>query len=97
MQDCFHAKNEIGFVNIMIDFKDDLGKINLEKLRTKEQEDLAQMLSEKYKIPYTDLFLIPVNIDALKNVEEKVARLAHIAPFRISGKTLHIATTTPKD
>ena len=53
----------------MVKFDEELEKKNLEKLRSKEQEALARMLSERYDIPYTDLFLVPVNTDALQKID----------------------------
>jgi len=81
----------------MVQFDEELRKKNIAELRIKEQENLAQMLSEKYSLPYTDLSLVPINIDALKEVPEKDAREARLAPFRITGKTLHIAAASPQD
>ncbi len=81
----------------MVDFEEETGKSNVAILRAKEQENLAQLLSEKYGLPYTDLTLVPINTDALKEVSEEEARAANIAPFRLTGKTLHIAATSPKD
>ncbi|MBI3075077.1 MAG: type II/IV secretion system protein [Parcubacteria group bacterium] len=81
----------------MVQFEEELQQKNTAALRIKEQEDLAQMLSVKYGLPYTDLTLVPVNIDALKEVSEADARAAKIAPFRVVGKVLHIATVSPKD
>ena len=79
----------------MVQFDEELQKKNLAELRVKEQENLAQRLSGKYGLPYTDLSLIPVNIDALKEVPEAEARAARIAPFKIAGKNISVATTTP--
>src|SRR3989344_3035664 len=79
----------------MVQFDEELQKKNLAELRVKEQENLAQRLSGKYGLPYTDLSLIPVNIDALKEVPEAEAPAARIASFKIAGKNISVATTTP--
>ncbi len=42
----------------------------LSQLRHKEEEDTVRMLSEKHKIPYADLAIVPVNVDALGLVPE---------------------------
>ncbi|MBI1998752.1 MAG: type II/IV secretion system protein [Parcubacteria group bacterium] len=55
------------------------------------------MLSVKYGLPYTDLTLVPVNIDALKEMSEADARAAKVAPFRVVGKVLHIAVVSPEN
>lgn len=81
----------------MVTFDEEKRESNIAELRVKEQENLAQVLSEKYGLPYTDLSLVPTNIDALKEVNEKEAREAKIAPFRVKGKTLHIAILSPRD
>ncbi len=81
----------------MVDFAEEKSESNLAALRIKEQENLARLLSGKYGLPYTDLSLVPINIDALKEVSEEEARAAKIAPFRVMGKVLHIAVLSPKD
>jgi len=81
----------------MVQFNEESEQKDSAELRIREQEDLTRLLSEKYGLPYTDLSLVPVNIDALREVPEADARKGRLAPFRITGKILHVATITPED
>lgn len=59
--------------------------------RAEEEEDLVRILSEKYDIPYTDLSLVPINMDALRVIPEADARAAEAVAFDKNGKNLSIA------
>src|SRR3989344_187239 len=81
----------------MVQFNEESEQKDSAELRIREQEDLTRLLSEKYGRPYNDLSLVHVNIDALREVPEADARKGRLAPFRITGKILHVATITPED
>jgi len=68
-------------------------KIN--KWKDKEEEDLTQLLSRKYKIPYLDLSTVTIDLDSLKLVPEKEAREASLAVFQSTGKKLQVAIQSP--
>ena len=57
-----------------IKFNEDKQRQKLEELREQEEEGLAQMMSQKYKLPYINLGVSPINIDALRVVKEQDAR-----------------------
>ena len=65
--------------------------------REKEEEDLAQMLSERYGFPYVDLTVIPVDAEALQVVPEHEAREAEAASFSHAGKKLSLAVANPNN
>lgn len=67
----------------------------LRELRMKEAEELAQVLSKRYGIPYLDLSKSSIEVDALKLVPEEKARRAKLAVFQRSGKTLQVAVMSP--
>lgn len=67
----------------------------IESLKRREEEDLAQMLSSKYGIPYVDLTGMNIETDALRLIPEEVARGAGIAAFRKVNKTLYVGIRTP--
>ncbi len=48
----------------------------LSDLREREEEDLARLLADKYSLTYTDLTVMPVNVDALRVIPESQAREA---------------------
>lgn len=80
---------------MVIQFNEDKQKQKVEELREKEEEELAQMISKKYGLPYVDLGVNPINIDALRIVKEKDAREAELAPFNIINKKVSIALLSP--
>ena len=69
----------------------------LELLHHQEEEDLARILSDKYKLAYVDLTSEPINSDALRLVPEEKARAAKAAAFNILGKKVSIAVQTPNN
>ncbi len=70
--------------------------IKLGELQRREEEELALMLSHRYKIRYIDLTRVSINTDALRLIEEPVARLAEVAAFEIVGKKLTLAVRSPQ-
>lgn len=69
----------------------------LAEVRAREEEDLARILSEKYKIPYADLALKQIDNDALRLVPEVAARAAEAAVFARAAKTLSLAVHNPNN
>ena len=67
----------------------------LTELYEKEAEDLAKIIAKKREIPYIDLSRLSIDLDALRLVEEKDARLSMLAVFQKIGKKLQIALTNP--
>lgn len=78
-----------------VQFNEDKQRQKLEELREQEEEGLAEMLSQKYGLPYIDLDVNPVNIDALRVVKEAEARDAQVAPFNIINKKISLAIISP--
>ncbi len=64
-------------------------------LRLKEEEDLAQILSQRYNIPYIDLTGITIDVNALKLISEEDAKLGRLAGFVLSDKKLSVAVASP--
>jgi type IV pilus assembly protein PilB len=69
----------------------------LELLKKDEEEELMRILSDKYGLPYIDLRGISPEYDALALIREEDARDGNIAPFKLGGKKISIATPTPTD
>jgi len=67
------------------------------ELRVKEAEALAQILSERYKLPYVDLARMPIDNNAIRLIPEASAREAKIAIFQMNQKNVCVAIPTPKD
>ena len=81
----------------MIQFDEDKQNQKIDHLRRKEEEDLVQVLSDKYNLPYADLSSVAVNTDALRYIDEKAAREARAAAFAIVNKKLSVAVRDPSE
>lgn len=76
-------------------FPNETEEVKLREMREKEAEDLAQILAQKYKLPYLDLSRMSIEIDALKIVPEENAQKSKLAVFQKTGKKLQIAVLSP--
>lgn len=81
----------------MVTFDEDKQNKRLEELRKQEEEDLTQTLSYKYGIPYLDLTVTPINIDALRIINEVETREAQIAVFNEINKVVSIGVLSPNN
>jgi type IV pilus assembly protein PilB len=73
------------------DFDRKLEDEKLAHVRAEEEEDLVSILAEKQNVPYTNLSMVPVNMDALRVIPEAEARAASAVAFDKSGKKLSVA------
>lgn len=80
-----------------ISFNEEKQNERVDELRKSEAEDLTKVLSAKYGLPYLDLSIYPVNIDALRVIKEETARKANIAAFHITDKKIRIGVLSPKN
>ncbi|MCK5021839.1 MAG: type II/IV secretion system protein [Candidatus Pacebacteria bacterium] len=71
-------------------------EIELKKIRQKEEEDLARILSVKHGVHYINLTTIPIGADALRLIPEKVSREFKIAVFAKVGNKIKIAVISPQ-
>ncbi len=67
----------------------------LASIREHEEEDLAQILSEKYGATYVDLSTAAIDMDALRILPEEKARAAEAAVFQKNGKHVSLAVHSP--
>jgi type IV pilus assembly protein PilB len=67
----------------------------LEELKKQEEEESIQILSDKYGLPYIDLRGLSPEPEAMQTITEEEAIEASVAPFKMVGKKLFIATPTP--
>ena len=82
------------FINMVL-FDEDKQNKRVSDLRKQEEEDLAQTLSTKYGVPYLDLSVTPINIDALRVISEIETREAGIAVFNDVNKVLSVGAVSP--
>ena len=79
--------------------KFDETKVNkkIAELHKKEEEELANILSNKYGLQYIDLSGVPINTDALQIITEKTSKEAQMAIFKKVDKKLSIAVRSPNN
>lgn len=63
----------------------------LSRARDKEAEDLAEILAGRHNVPYTDLTIVPADMDALRTIPEAKAREARAIAFQKNAKKLLVA------
>lgn len=72
-------------------------KARIDELRKREEEDVVRILATRYGLNFIDLKTIPINGDALKIVEEAVAREAKLAVYDKVDKRLKIVIFSPNN
>ncbi|MDO8523745.1 MAG: hypothetical protein Q7R74_00780, partial [bacterium] len=80
----------------MTQFNDKKQVERLEELHAREEEQLAEMLAQKYGVEYVDLTKKSIDSDALRLVPEKEARDSEVAAFRKLNKKLFVAMRAPE-
>ena len=80
----------------MVTFDEDRQDERIKTLREREEEELASALSSKFGIPYLDLTITPINIDALRILKEEEARDAGLAIFDLTDKRISVAVLSPE-
>lgn len=80
----------------MTQFNEEKAQRRLGLLKKTEEEESTKLLSQKYKIPYIDLALYPINTDALKIIPEDRARTGELVIFHSIGKKLKVAVRNPE-
>lgn len=76
-------------------FDTDAENAKLQAVHEREEEDLARLLSEKYGLGYTDLTVVPINVEALRLIPEKEARQAEVVAFEKTGKHVSVGFRNP--
>lgn len=77
--------------------KDKIQEETLKRLYHKSEEEKANGIAIKFKLPYVDLSLIPVTDDAVNSVPEQDAKRANLAVIYKVGKKYQIAVTDPEN
>ncbi len=78
-------------------FDTDAEDAKLADIRAREEEDLARVMADRYQIPYTDLSIIPLNMDAVRVIPHKDAVEAEAVAFDKNGKHLSLAIQSPEN
>ncbi len=66
------------------------------ELRAREEEQLAEMLSQKYGVDYVDLSSRSIETDALRLIPEAEARAAEVAAFNKNNKLVFVGMRSPE-
>lgn len=66
-------------------------------VRDKEEEDLAELLAVRHNLPYTDLTVVPSEMDALRLIPEAKAREARAVAFNKNAKNISLAVEDLKN
>jgi type IV pilus assembly protein PilB len=81
----------------MVHFDEEEQNRVLRDLRRVEEEELAEVLSQKYNVGYVNLSKLPISTDALAVLKEEEAKIHQVAPFALVGKKISVATVAPQD
>lgn len=79
----------------MPQFQEEKSERKIAALRKREEEEVTKLLALRYTVPYVDLAIFPIEIDALKIIPEEVSRSGELAIVRESGKKIEIALHKP--
>ncbi|MFA6315504.1 MAG: GspE/PulE family protein [Candidatus Paceibacterota bacterium] len=78
-------------------FDEDKQNRKISELLQREEEELVQILSGKYNLEYVNLTVTPVNADAIRLVDEKIARDAELTSFALVDKKVKVAARNPQN
>ncbi|MEK7514293.1 MAG: GspE/PulE family protein [Patescibacteria group bacterium] len=79
----------------MVQFNEERQEKRVRDLRRDEEEQLTEILSKKYGLPYLDLTNAPINRDALRVITQEKARMAKLTVFNIIDKNISVAVQSP--
>ncbi len=77
-------------------FNEKKSEERLHDLRSREEEQLAEMLASKYGVEYVDLTNRSIDTDALRLIPEAEARAGELAVFHKLNKNLFVAMRAPE-
>lgn len=66
-------------------------------IRRQQEENRAKVLAQNQNLPYINLIITPIEIDALATVPEGKARVGLFTPFRRIGQRIAVAAFNPKN
>ncbi len=67
----------------------------IKRLYHKSEEEKATIVANKFKLPYIDLSLIPVDAETVNSIPEEEAKKANLATIYKAGRKFQIATVDP--
>lgn len=79
------------------DLRDKIQKETLRQLYQRSEEERAMRMAEKYRMPYVDLNIVPIDAETVNSIPEELAKKAGIAVIYRVGKKYQIAITDPEN
>jgi len=70
-------------------------ELKLETIRRSQEEEKAKLLAEKFKLPYVNLSIFPIDVDDVAIIPEKKAKEANLIIIKKIGKVLRVAVANP--
>ncbi len=83
--------------NEEIELRKKVQEETLKSLYRKNAEERATKIAEKFKLPYVDLNIMPVDAETVSSISEEIARKANLAVIYKVGKRYQIAVINPDD
>jgi len=80
-----------------ITFNDPNQNPKIQELLQREEENLTQMLSNRFGIPYINLSDVPINTNGLRLIKEEDSRKNEVVGFNLENKTLSVAIRNPNN
>lgn len=82
----------------MATFDEEKQNKQLDEIHKQEEEQLVASLAEsKYGLPYVDLHRLGIDNEALRAISHDDAVKMNVAPFKLFGKNIFIATRSPSE
>ena len=81
----------------MPNFDDKKDQKMLDDMREKEAETLAQILAERYELPYIDLSRVNIDNSAIRLITEEVSRDATVVLYELNQHKVSMAVQTPNN
>lgn len=79
----------------MVTYHEDEQNKLIADLKAQEEETLVQKIADDIGVAYVDLTGITINSDALRLIDEKIARSAEMAVYSMVGKKIDVAVKSP--
>lgn len=81
----------------MVEFDEEKQRLKYEDLRKQEEENLAEVMSNKFGVPYIDLTVTPISVDSLRIISEADARESMLAVFNEVDKVVSVGVISPQN
>lgn len=91
-----NLSSNISFMPNLPQFDEEKPTRKLDILRRKDEEESVALIAGRYGIPYIDLSVFPVEVDAIKLLPEDKSRRGQIVIFSATGSSIKVAVRNPR-